>query len=397
MLNKIKRFSIVFVITISLLQPTIFGMNHQQIDNDPAQWDENKWAEAILSFQEHYNSNCFKLVHLYKKIYSKKYGSSDKPSPVPTRSNQNSIDHEKLLGILLYKSCIETLLYKNYIDLHHNSLNLDFLYRLYKADLYQRFNLNFKQKLLTSPEIALSYSLPSTSMWDSLKQIFFAPTTNTHITLKCIKSDLTKLINYLKKNDIQNDQWQQEDIARKYKQLWNDFLRLHNHTWLDQILYPHHPSIDTEEEAKFRRQLLFSLHPDKEQSIINATQKNELYTNFTDISRPIKPLDPIIDSYSFMASFVGYRTGMQTISTISSLPSILFPQYFTNKAIASYAKDTAKEKLEIKRYNNAIAKHKTYIKQHETTIKRKECSIRKKQEYIRDLIKVFSPKKPTVN
>jgi hypothetical protein len=390
MINK-KKYFIIFAMAF-LSQSVLFTMENDQIV-DEKQWEE-RWSKEVHSFQENYHLKRFNLIRLYKKAFFSKYGPTEESPSKTTTSNYSSIDHQKLMEALLYKKYIEALSYNSYINLYDCYLKLNSLYRLYKTDLYQKFNLNCRRKLLTGPAVTLSYSLPSPSMWDSLKQLFFTSTSSPHITLDSIKSDLTQLIDYLKKNNIENDKWQQEDITNKYKQLWSHYLSLHNYTSLDKIMYPSHPAIDDNEEAQYRRKQLLLIHPDKDKSNVNAIQKNELFTTLTDISRPTKPLDPIIDGFSFTGSIGAYRTGMQAIGTISSLPSILFPQYFTNKTIASYRKGTAQENLETKQYKNVSTKHINYIQQHETAIKRKECSIRKKQEHIRnDLVKIFSTKK----
>ena len=86
----------------------------------------------------------------------------------------------------------------------------------------------------------------SNSFWRSLQQLF------SKNNLQDIKTDLNLLLVSLKNDDSINKSFNNEDVA-KCKQLWDEFLLLHNYSFLDQIIYPHHPHIESPEAKKYKK------------------------------------------------------------------------------------------------------------------------------------------------
>lgn len=211
-----------------------------------------------------------------------------------------------------------------------------------------------KQLSLIYKKPYLPYNINSLNFWSSLKEIFSRKDHSASTTLAHIKSDLIKFVEYLQTNDLENNPELQETINRKYKQLWNDFLMLHNHNWIDQFMYPNHPHIDNPENNKYRRELLRSLHPDKNQSIINKSQQNELYKHLTDTARPEKPMDCIINPFVDAVAHLGSQASFNIFQTTCFLPSILFPQFFSNQETRFFKKYINQANKEISQCNRSV-------------------------------------------
>jgi hypothetical protein len=190
-----------------------------------------------------------------------------------------------------------------------------------------------------------------------------------------IKKDVMKKIKTLHTKNSCQELITDEDVL-EITMLWNQFKSLHNYNWIDQIIYPFHKTIDPEQVTKERNRkpLNLLLHSDRYLSK-NKKQMDDLFICLGDSSRVSKSMDFIIDPIVAIATSTAARATFQAVTTACSLPSLLFPDYFTNKNTS--------------RYKNALNKTNKQIKI-------VELNIQAKQQEVRDTVNFFSTKNKNV-
>jgi hypothetical protein len=190
-----------------------------------------------------------------------------------------------------------------------------------------------------------------------------------------IKKDVMKKIKTLHTKNSCQELITDEDVL-EITTLWNQFKSLHNYNWIDRIIYPFHKTIDPEQVTKERNRkpLNLLLHSDRYREE-NKKQMDALFICLGDASRVVKSMDFIIDPIIAIATSTAARATFQAVTTACSLPSMLFPDYFTNKNTSHY--------------KNALNKTNK-------DIKIVELNIQAKQQEARDAVIFFSTKNKNV-
>jgi hypothetical protein len=291
MLTKIKKFSIISVLVLSL-QTTIFAMD----------------LNEIIDFNQNWDKKRIELVLLYKKINQLPHNY------VPKMDSPKIIASDIVLD--------EPTTIKTYLSMHYACLIVQ-----------------------------------STLATDT------------------IKKDVMKKIKTLHTKNSCQEPITDEDVL-EITTLWNQFKSLHNYNWIDRIIYPFHKTIDPEQVTKERNRkpLNLLLHSDRYREE-NKKQMDALFICLGDASRVVKSMDFIIDPIVALAASTTARTTLQAITTACSFPSLLFPDYFTNKNTSHY--------------KNALNKTNK-------DIKIVELNIQAKQQEARDAVKFFSTKNKNV-
>jgi hypothetical protein len=365
MLPKIKILCITYIITLSY-QTTVFTMDQNELE------PSSIYNEGYVKFLAKLTTSPDNLFNrIMKKAYDEEYVKQTQI--VPHISLENNIEewnkskHEMFINSLDSKKWTpEDFTETNW---HKSCLNLLILYKKNQPSLGY---VSTPQKVINA--YAGAYDKAN---------------------LNQIKSNLKFLIKTLNEND--NHHFQDKYITI-CKQLWNDFLLLHNYSWLDHILYPKHPSIDSPEENKYRKNQLLLLHPDKQNSNDTCTpeQKTDLFRHISNITRPKKPFDSIINPISNFLSMITnkiiFQTSAQIFTTTCSLPSILFADYFKNTNILEYEKAIKNKNLNILKHETAIKHQLNTTKHYNNAVKRIELKTNITQLKARKLLRSLDTK-----